>query len=153
MPDSEKNLTLRVVTPLGIVMEEPAFSVALSTTLGEIEVLRGHMPLVVLLDPGELRVQDPNGAVRSFAAGEGFAEIDRDTVTVFSDMAEDEERMAIEQAEEAKRRAESAVAAAANMTEDERHAADLALRESLVRIQMIVRRGDRTHGRGPSPRE
>ena len=62
---------------------------------------------MVLLEPGEMRVRDAAGAERAFAAGEGFARIDRESVTVFSDMAEDADAIALEQEEEAKSRAET----------------------------------------------
>ena len=146
-------MLLRVVTPLGTILEEPAVSVALWTELGEIEVLYGHVPIVVLLQPGEMRVRNPAGAEKYFAAGEGFAQIDQKSVNIFSDMAENTEGMALEQAEEAKKRAQSAVAEASTLSEDERQAADLALRESLVRIQMILRRKSGSQPSAPSPRE
>ncbi len=152
IPDKE-TLMLRVVTPAGSVLEAPAVSVALQTSLGEIEVLRGHAAIVVLLEPGEMRVREPMGVEQSFAMGEGFAEIDGESVTVFSDMAEDSEGIALDQAEEAKRRAESALAEAANLSDDERSAAELALRESLVRIQISLRRKDSAQRRGPAPHQ
>lgn len=141
----ENTLMLRVVTPLGTVLEEPATSVAMWTAMGEIEVLRGHAPTVVLLEPGEMRVYGGAGGERVLAAGEGFARIDGESVTVFSDMAEEAANIVIEQTEEAKRRAEIALGQAANLTEDERQAADLVLRESLVKIQISLRRKDGTH--------
>jgi F-type H+-transporting ATPase subunit epsilon len=144
----DNTLMLRVVTPLGTVLEEPAVSVALSTAMGQIEVLRGHVPMVVLLEPGEMRVYGTAGGERAFAAGEGFARIDGESVTVFSDMAEDIAGIALDQAEEARRRAETALAEAANRSEDERQAADLAMRESVVKFQMTLRRKDGQHGRG-----
>jgi len=140
MPNPADTLLLRVVTPAGAVIEEPAASVALWTALGQIEVLRGHEPTVVLLEPGELRIYSPPGPDRVFAAGEGFARVDQKTVTVFTDMAEDAARINLNDAEDAKHRAESALAEAEKLSEDERHAADLALRESLVRIQLTLRR-------------
>jgi F-type H+-transporting ATPase subunit epsilon len=147
MPNPDNTMMLRVVTPHGIAVEEPAVSVALWTALGEIEVLVGHAPIVVLLMPGEMRVRGPAGE-HAFAAGEGFARIDGDSVTVFSDMAEKADEIAIDQAEEAKHRAEAALADAANMSDDEREAADLTMRESLVRIQISLRRKG-LHERGP----
>jgi F-type H+-transporting ATPase subunit epsilon len=147
----DKTMLLRVVTPQGAILEQPAASVVLWTALGEIEVLRGHVPIVVLLEPGEMRLYGPAGEERVFAAGEGFARIDGESVTVFSDMAEDADGIALDAAQEAKTRAEEAVAAAANLSDDERNAADLALRESLVRIQMTLRRKGGSP-RGPAPR-
>jgi F-type H+-transporting ATPase subunit epsilon len=143
-------MLLRVVTPQGTILEEPVTSVALWTAMGEIEVLCGHAPIVVLIEPGEMRVRDPAGAERAFAAGEGFARIDRESVTVFSDMAEEADGIALDQAQEAKGRAEKALAAAADLSQDERDAADLALRESLVRIQITLRRKGRGQGQGPA---
>ncbi len=144
-------MLLRVVTPQGAILEKPVTSVALWTVLGEIEVLTGHAPTVVLLEPGEMRVRDATGAERAFAAGEGFARIDQESVTVFSDMAEDADAIALEQAEEAKGNAEKALAAAANLSPDEHDAADLALRESMVRIQLSLRRKGGAQRRGSGP--
>jgi F-type H+-transporting ATPase subunit epsilon len=143
-------MLLRVVTPHGAILEQAAASVALWTELGEIEVLPGHAPTVVLLAPGEMWVRNEAGTEQAFAMGEGFAEIDGKSVTVFSDMAENADGIALDQAEEAKSRAQTAVAAAANLTHDERKEADLALQESLVRIRVTLRRkgGDR---RAPAP--
>jgi F-type H+-transporting ATPase subunit epsilon len=149
----DNTMLLRVVTPGGAILEEPTVSVVLWTALGEIEVLYGHAPIVVLLEPGEMRVRSAAGVERAFAAGEGFAEIDQKSVTVFSDMAEAAEGIELHQAEEAKSRAQEAVAAAANLSPDERNAADLALRESLVRIQMTLRRKGGTQRRAPAPIE
>jgi F-type H+-transporting ATPase subunit epsilon len=144
-------MLLRVVTPQGTALEERAASVTLRTVLGEIEVLYGHAPIVVLLEPGEMWVRDPQGVERAFAAGEGFAQIDGASVTVFSDMAEEADAIALDEAQEAKSRAEKALAAAANLSDDERGAADLALRESLVKIQMTLRRRASRPGAGPAP--
>jgi F-type H+-transporting ATPase subunit epsilon len=133
-------MLLSVVTPAGTIVEEQVVSVALWTALGEIEVLRGHAPTVVLLEPGEMRVRGPDGSERAFAAGEGFARIEQKSVTVFSDMAEAAEGIELEREREAKSRAEKALAESANLSDDERAAADLVVRESLVKIQMTLRR-------------
>lgn len=153
MPIPDKSLLLRLVTPHGTVLDEHASSVALWTAQGEIEVLFGHAPTVVLLQPGEMRVRDAAGIERVFAAGEGFARIDRESVTVFSDMAEDAEGIVLDQVREAKHRAESALAATAHLSEDERQAAELALQESLAKIQILLRRKDGTQRRGPTARQ
>ena len=141
--NSDKTLLVRVVTPHGTTVEEPATSVAMWTAMGEIEVLYGHAPTVVLLEPGEMRVYGAAGGERAFAAGEGFARIDGESVTVFSDMAEDVATIELDQAEEAKKRAERALAEAATLSEDEREAADLVLREALVKIEISLRHGER----------
>ena len=150
--NSDNRLRLKVVTPLGTILEEPATSVAMRTAMGQIEVLRGHAPTVVLLEPGEMRVYGSTNGDRVLAAGEGFARIDGESVTVFSDMAQDAADIVLDQTEEAKHRAEMALSQAANLTEDERQAADLVLKESLVKIQILMQRTERTQKRGPAPR-
>jgi F-type H+-transporting ATPase subunit epsilon len=143
MMNTDNTMLLRVVTPRGNVLESPAASVVIWTATGEIEVLPGHAPIVVLLLPGEMRVRDANGAERAFAAGEGFAQIDQKSVTIFSDMAEASEGIILEQEQEAKSRAEKALAAATTLSPEERDEADLALRESVAKIQISLRRKDR----------
>lgn len=138
MPAS--TLQLRVVTPSGLALDRPAASVVLWTALGEIQVLPGHAALVVKLEPGELLAIDPQGHEYLFAAGEGFAEIGPESVTVLTDLAEDASYITLEIAQEAKRRAEIAVAEAAKLTDEDARAADLALRESLVRIRLSTRK-------------
>jgi len=133
-------MLLRVVTPGGVIVEEPVVSVALWTELGEIEVLVGHEPVVVLLEPGEMRLRGPDGSERAFAAGEGFARIEQKSVAVFSDMAEAEEGIDLDKEQEAKSRAEKALAESANLTDDQRDAADLVVREAVAKIQMTLRR-------------
>jgi F0F1-type ATP synthase epsilon subunit len=87
-----------------------------------------------------MRLRGPDGNERAFAAGEGFAQIDQQSVTVFSDMAELADGIELQQAEEAKSRAEKALAESAHLSDDQRAAADLVMRESLVRIQVTLRR-------------
>jgi F-type H+-transporting ATPase subunit epsilon len=149
----DSTLNLRVVTPQGTVIDQQAAAVAMWTSLGEIQVLRGHAPTMVLLQPGEMRVLDANGAERSFAAGEGFARIDTESVTVFSDMAEDTAQIALDQTEDAKRRAETALAQASNLSTDERDAASLQLQESIVKIRLSLHRKQSAQRRSPAPHQ
>src|SRR5207237_838885 len=115
-------LELTVVTPAGIAWQKQASSVVLQTQAGEIDVLPGHAPLVTLLEPGEMWIV--HGETEElFAAGEGFAEISPERVTIFSDLAEPVESIALDATESAKKRAEQALAESARMTEDERRAA------------------------------
>lgn len=137
---SDNKLMLRLVTPSGPVLEATATSVAMWTAMGEIEVLPGHAPTVVVLEPGEMRVRDGAGAVRVFVAGEGFARIEGSSVTIFSDMAEDAAGIDMDEAEEAKRRAEEALANAGQLSEDERNAQDLVRREAVVKLEWMSRR-------------
>ena len=136
----EKELLVTVVTPIGLTLKKQAASITLQTTSGQIEVLRGHVPMITTLEPGEMRVFDAAGNEEFFALGEGFAEILPERVVVFSDLAENANAIIIESTEEAMRRAQEMLAAAQALSEDERRAAELAVKESLVKIQVGVRR-------------
>jgi F-type H+-transporting ATPase subunit epsilon len=53
---------------------------------GEIGILRGHAPLVILLGDGELRVQTGSDVQRFHVSG-GFMQVADDVVTVLSESA------------------------------------------------------------------
>jgi F-type H+-transporting ATPase subunit epsilon len=101
-------LSLEIVTPEGRMLERPADSVVLPTATGEIGVLPGHIPLTTRLEAGELRVL--SGAnVEAFVVSRGFAMIAKDTVSVLTDSAVNEENIDEASVQEAMSRAERAL--------------------------------------------
>ncbi|MBM5789727.1 ATP synthase F1 subunit epsilon [Candidatus Parcubacteria bacterium] len=99
------SLKLKIVTPERIVFEDTVDSVTAMTQMGEITVLPGHIPLVANLQAGELRVR-ANGAEQFLVASTGFLEVrSGNEVVVLADTAERAEELALEQIEQAKRRA------------------------------------------------
>ena len=79
-------LTLEIVTPEGLVYSDSVDTVVLPTSMGEIGILPGHVPLLTELAAGELRVTR-GSAVESIACGSGFAEVDGDKVSVLAEQA------------------------------------------------------------------
>lgn len=75
------SLQLEIVTPARAAYVGTASEVVLPGHLGELGVLPGHLPLVTLLRGGEL-VAKSGSESRSFAIGNGFAEVLPDRVTV-----------------------------------------------------------------------
>ena len=64
-------LTLKIVVPEKVVLEEKVTSVILPTSLGEIEILEGHLPIMGLLEAGTVFYKN-NGTVTPIAIDAGF---------------------------------------------------------------------------------
>ncbi|MDR3144021.1 MAG: ATP synthase F1 subunit epsilon [Puniceicoccales bacterium] len=100
-------LLLKIVTPIGIALERSVESVVLPAADGEIEILPGHLPLVTIIQPGEL-VAKVDGPREYFAIDAGFAMVIRDSVLVLTDESlniNDDDLAEIEKAEERAKRA------------------------------------------------
>ena len=83
---SEKKLRLQIITPQKPVLDKQVDFVALPAYNGEMGVLPGHIQYVAKLNYGVLRYID-NGVEEDFAVLGGFAEIAKDTVSVFAEDA------------------------------------------------------------------
>src|SRR5438045_6326911 len=78
---------------------------------GELGVLARHAPLMTILKPGPLRIQETYGGeeVVLFVGG-GFLEVLPERVTVLADVAEHADEISLEAAEDARRRAQERLA-------------------------------------------
>ena len=99
---------LEIVSPEKLLLSRPVEMVVLPGYEGEMGVLAGHSPMIVLLRGGTIRLYD-NGQVkeRLFVSG-GFAEVTPERVTVLAteatdvaqvDKAEGEKRLAAAEAD------------------------------------------------------
>jgi F-type H+-transporting ATPase subunit epsilon len=138
LPDS---IELIIVTPERQLLREAVVEVTLPGADGQLGVLPGHAPLITELGIGELSYQakDSSESV-PVAVISGFAEILGDRVTVLAETAERPEEIDIPRAEEAKKRAEQRLAAAASDSNIDWGRAAVALQRSLIRIQ-VARKG------------
>ena len=80
-------LTVSVISPERTVFEGTADLVVAPAWDGEIGILRGHAPLLVLLGEGQLRVKT-GGSEQSFHIAGGFMQVAEDMVTVLSERAD-----------------------------------------------------------------
>ncbi|MBP6942773.1 MAG: ATP synthase F1 subunit epsilon [Candidatus Buchananbacteria bacterium] len=101
-------LNLKIVTPERTVIDESVEQVTLTTTSGQITILPHHVPLVTVLQPGEL-IAIRNSQLEQYAVSGGFAKIDGESVTVLADTTEHIDEIDEARAEEAKLRAEKAL--------------------------------------------
>jgi len=98
------SLTLRVITPERIVLDEVVESVVFPAVDGLTGVLPRHAPMVAALGPGELRYGPVGGGRRYFVAG-GFAEVHGDTMRVITEASERASEIDVERAERSAQRA------------------------------------------------
>jgi F-type H+-transporting ATPase subunit epsilon len=138
LPDS---IELIIVTSERQLLRESVVEVTLPGAEGQLGVLPGHAPLITELGIGELSYET-KGSSESVAVAviSGFAEILGDRVTVLAETAERPEEIDISRAEEAKKRAEERLAAAASDANIDWGRAAVALQRSLIRIQ-VARKG------------
>lgn len=125
---------LKIITPDRIFYEGEASMVEFNTTEGEIGVLKGHIPLTVVVAPGILTITQEDG-VKEAALHAGFAEILQDSVVIMAEIVEWPTEIDLTRAEEAKERAEERLRTKDAETDVER--AELALMKALARINVI----------------
>ncbi len=102
-------ITLKIVTPVAKVYNETVASVVLPTTQGEVGILPGHIPLLTMLEAGELQVTTQGGSLEFLAVDKGFAEVKSDQVTVVTEAAIQVEEIDMSEVEDARARAEKAL--------------------------------------------
>lgn len=122
-------LTLTIVTPEGRVCASDTDSVCLTGQEGEMTLYPGHMPLMTRVQAGEV-IAWIGPTRRSFAVGEGFAEVAGDRVTILTDMAVDAAKIDEAAAEEARQKAEAR--RAEQLTEEELAALNASLARSMT---------------------
>jgi F-type H+-transporting ATPase subunit epsilon len=108
---------------------------------GELGVLARHAPLMTMLKPGALRIQETIGGpeVLLFVGG-GFLEVLPDRVTVLADTAERAEEISIERAEAARKHAQEKLAGTLSTSEEVEFQQALAMAEARLRLAR-ARRG------------
>ena len=82
-----EKLLFEITTPEGKIYSEQVDEIILPTPNGEIGILPNHIPLVSLLNPGEVRIK--KGSEETYlAVSGGFIEVRPDKVVVLADTAE-----------------------------------------------------------------
>jgi F-type H+-transporting ATPase subunit epsilon len=138
LPDS---IELIIVTPERQLLRETVVEITLPGAEGQLGILPGHAPLITELGIGELNYHaKKSGESAPIAIISGFAEVLGDRVTVLAETAERPEEIDLPRAEEAKKRAEQRLAAAATDPDIDWSRAAIALQRSLIRIQVARKR-------------
>ena len=125
-------MLLEIVTPEEKVYSEQVESVVLPTVEGEVGILPGHIPLLTMLDPGELQIA-ADGKIESLAVDKGFVQVYGDKVSVLTEAAINVEEIDLSEVEKAQQRAEKALEEAEKEGMDP---AEIERLESLVRFSL-----------------
>lgn len=103
-------LRLEIVTAERSVLSEDNIDMIVAPSVdGEVGILPHHAPLLTVLQIGELRVKRGSDEQSIIVSG-GFLEVLNDKVTVLADVAERSEEVDVAAAEEARTRAQEAIA-------------------------------------------
>ncbi|PIR94431.1 ATP synthase F1 subunit epsilon [Candidatus Falkowbacteria bacterium CG10_big_fil_rev_8_21_14_0_10_39_11] len=101
-------INFKIATPEKVVFKEQVDQITLPTMQGEITILPNHIPLIAVLQPGELKIVIGQEEKMLSVSG-GFIEVLADKVVVLADTAERAEDLDVERAEAARKRAEEAL--------------------------------------------
>jgi len=126
---------LRVVSVERSLFEGDVEFMVANGAEGELGVLARHAPLMTILKPGPLRIQETYGGEEQVLfVGGGFLEILPERVTVLADIAEHAEEISVERAEEARRRAQEKLAGTLTADEETEFQNALAMAEARLRL-------------------
>jgi len=132
---------LRVVSVERSLFEGDVEFIIANGADGELGVLARHAPLMTILKPGPLRIQETIGGPEELLfVGGGFMEVLPDRVTVLADVAEHADEISIEKAEAARRRAQERLAGTLTTAEEVEFQQALAMAEARLRLAR-ARRG------------
>ncbi len=132
-------LTLEIVTPERKVLSEEVDHVVLPTEAGgEIDVLPGHIPLMTMIDPGELKYYKGN-QVESVAIDRGFIMVIGDLVSVLTEAAIEVDEIDTASLEDARARAAEALEEARQRGEDPAVLEQLETKARFTVVQQIIK--------------
>jgi F-type H+-transporting ATPase subunit epsilon len=115
---------LEIVTPEKMVVRDVAEEMQIPGKDGYLGILPGHAPLITELAVGEITYRKEN-STHHLAVAWGFAEVLPDKVTILAETAERAEDIDTRRAQEAKQRAESALASSYTEEDFKRTSGDL----------------------------
>jgi len=137
-----ETIHLDIVSAEGQIFTGDAHMVVAPASQGELGILPRHAPLLTLLKPGEVRVQQPDGAEQVFYVGGGAMEIQPGQITILADTAlrakdidEAAAQAAMQRAEESLRDKTDKIDQAQALAELARAAAQLKVLERLRKLR------------------
>ena len=136
-----EKITLRLVTPSRLLLDEEVDEVAAPGALGQFGVLPNHISFLTLLEAGEMSYKQ--GARRyHLAVSGGYAEVLDNVMTVLADAAEYAEEIDIERARGAGEKAERKMAEL-GPEHEEFPTTEAALRRARARLEVAGKRANR----------
>ncbi|MBI5037838.1 MAG: F0F1 ATP synthase subunit epsilon [Candidatus Kerfeldbacteria bacterium] len=134
-------LQFEIITPDGTVFSEAVDEVVIPTPDGEIGILPHHVPLVSLLQAGEVRIRIGD-EITFLAVSSGLLQVHPDKVVALADTAERAEQIDEQRAEEARTRA-AELMADKRVDSEEFAALSAKIEKELARLRVAKRRTTR----------
>jgi len=135
-------VNFQLVTPERTVLNEELDSLSCPTTLGQITILPGHIPLVATLTAGEL-IARTGGKEQNIAVSGGFIEVRANNeVVALADAAEHSHEIDIQKTEEAVKRAQVAMKET-KMSAEEYAKVAASLNQSLTKLNIARKHSHR----------
>lgn len=131
---------LKIITPAREMYNAEADMVIMRSKSGDVGILKGHQPMITVLDYGVMRIKNSGEEDKVLAVFGGFAEVSDDGVLVMSDIAEWPEDIDEARALAAKKRAEDMLASDGNIegvVDFDVLRAELALKRAIIRLDLI----------------
>lgn len=110
---------LSIITPTQVALDEEIEEVYLPGANGEIGLLESHTSLISVVEPGEVRYTDLDGAEKQLVIGSGFVQVDDDNIVVVVDMAVEADSIDVHNVEKAIEDAKKALSEAQQLSEEE----------------------------------
>ena len=129
------SLNVRVITPDKVVWDADTEELILPSSTGQLGILTGHAPLLTALDIGVMRLKT-GSKWTSIVLMEGFAEVEKDTVTVLCNGAEEADSIDATTAQADLEKTILLVEEAA--TKKEKIEATIELRKAKARLQAVA---------------
>ena len=108
-------IALEIVSPDRLLLSQPVDMVVVPAAEGEMGVLPGHAPMIVLLQGGTITLHEGGRATSRLYVSGGFAEVTPERCTVLADEAVPTTELSRAQAQARLQEAEAAYAAADRM--------------------------------------
>ncbi|MCY4156453.1 MAG: F0F1 ATP synthase subunit epsilon [Gammaproteobacteria bacterium] len=115
-----------IVSAEGAIFSGEADFVVAPASQGDVGIAPRHAPLLTELRPGPVRVQREGGDEQLFYVTGGLLEIQPSAVTVLADAALRPDQLDVDAADEARKKAEEALAGATEKSDIEKAQRDLA---------------------------
>jgi len=132
----QKKIKFQIITPERVVFADEINQVSVMTKDGEITILPNHLPIISVLQLGELRCKKDDKEY-SMAVSGGFVEVKPDSsVVILADVAEKAEEINIEEAELARKKALEIMKEQRTMDSLEYAALQATLNKALMRLKV-----------------
>ncbi len=131
----ENSIHLSIITPEDIIFDADVEYVADPGTLGDFGVYKGHANLLSSLRIGCLSYKAKEQTVNVFVSG-GFVDVNKEAVTVLTDVANHAGQIDVDRAMRSKERAEARLREKAEDLDLQR--AQDSLKRALVRLQIAM---------------